>query len=134
VKLDGSATFEKLKSGDLKLVKFSISNNNMRALANASPEKLKDLKRWGNKARIAHQVFIVVDATLANEFSRGVGVKIAAGVEGMEANVGVDHSASGSTTVKISRDTCFAYLMLKIQWDKKELEIVDLNDDQWGAG
>ena len=79
-------------------------------------------------------MFIVIDATLANQFSRNFGVKISAGIKGLEAKVGVGGSASGTTTVQISKDTCFAYLMLKIEWDKKQNEpkIVDLDDDQWG--
>ena len=132
VKLDGDATFKKLRMGELTLAKFSISNNAMKKAANNSPEKLQDLHRWGKDARIVHQVFIVIDATLASEINRNYGVKIAAGIKGLEVNLGVGGSASGTTAVNISKDTCFAYLMLKIKWDKKELKIVDLNDDQWG--
>ncbi len=134
VKLDGDATFEKLRLGDLKLVKFSVSNNEIKRAANNSPEMLQDLHRWGKNARIVHQVFIVIDAILANQFSRNYGVKISTGIKGLEAKIGVGGSASGTTTVQISKDTCFAYLMLKIEWDKKQDEpkIVDLDDDQWG--
>lgn len=135
VKMDADATFEKLRKGELKLVKFSISNNAMRNAANKSPDQLKDLKRWGRKARIAHQVFIVIDASLASNFNRSGGAKISAGAEGLNANVNVGSSASGFTTVKLSKDTCFAYLLLKIEWEKKQSDpkILDLNDDQWGT-
>jgi len=134
VKFSGETAFEKLRSGDLKLVKFSILSNEIRKAANKSPEKLQDLHRWGKDARIAHQVFIVMEASLANQFSKNYGVKISAGVKGLEAAVGVGGSSSGTTTVNISKDTCFAYLLLKIKWDEKqgELKILDLNDDQWG--
>lgn len=130
------ASFERFKSGDLKLVKFSVSNRNIIKAANQSKDQLDQLIRWGRDARIAHQIFVVMEAKLANEFSRGVDVNISAGVNGLEAKVGGGFSASGKTDVKISKDTCFAYLLLKIEWDEKKkanrTKIVDLNDDQWG--
>ena len=134
--LDGGAAFDNLRSGDLKLVKFSVSNSSLKKITNNSPEKLNDLRRWGKKARIINQVFIVIDASLANQFSRNSEIKISSGIKGLEAELGVGTSASGSTSVQISSDTCFAYLMLKIDWSKKqnEIKILDLNDDQWGSG
>jgi hypothetical protein len=135
IKFDGDTTFTKLKSGELKLVKFSVSNNLMKDAANNSPRKLKDLIEWGNDARIAHQVFIVVEASLANQFDNNVTVDLSVGVKGLEAKVGGSGSASGKTTVQISKGTCFAYLLAKIDWDAKQkknkTKIVDLDDDQW---
>lgn len=136
VKLSGDLAFDKLRSGELKLVKFSIPGNVMKRVANDSPEKLRDLRSWGKNARIAHQVFIVMDASLANGFDNSFGVEVSAGVDGLEGKLGVGGTYSGTTKVKISKDTCFAYLMLKITWEKgqREPNISDLNDDQWGPG
>lgn len=135
VKFSGDATFDKLRSGELKLVKFSVSTNDMKRAANDSPQKLQDLIQWGNDARIAHQVFIVMEASLANQFDNNVAVDLSAGTKGIEAKVGVNGSASGTTTVQISKGTCFAYLLAKIDWDahmkKNQTKIVDLDDDQW---
>ncbi|HYG57790.1 MAG TPA: hypothetical protein VD902_06945 [Symbiobacteriaceae bacterium] len=135
VKLTGDATFDQLRSGELKLVKFSVTNNEMMEAANNSPQKLEYLKEWGNDARIAHQVFVVMEASLARKFDNNVNVTLSAGAEGLEATVGGSGSASGSTTVRISKGTCFAYLLCKIDWDakqkKNQTRIVDLDDDQW---
>ena len=137
-KLDGDASFEKMRSGELKLVKFSVLNNDMMKEANNLPEKLQTLIEWGKDARIVHQVFVVIEASLANEFEKNVNVELSAGIKGLEAKVGGGGSGSGSTTVRISKGTCFAYLMLKMDWDakkkKKKTRIVDLDDDQWRAG
>jgi hypothetical protein len=135
VKYTGDVTFEKLKSGELKLVKFSIPSNAIKKAVNNSPEILKDLHYWGKDARIAHQVFIVMEASLASQFSNTYDVKLSSGVKGLEAEVGVSGSSSGTTTVTISKDTCFAYLLLKIKWDNNggEPKILDLEDDQWGV-
>jgi len=138
VKFSGDATFDKLKSGELKLVKFSVLNNDMKKAANDSPQKLKDLIEWGDDARIAHQVFIVMEASLANKFDNNVTVDLSAGTKGIDAKVGGSGGASGTTTVHLSEGTCFAYLLLKIDWDaklkKNRTRIVDLDDDQWGLG
>lgn len=138
VKFNGATSFSKLKSGELKLVKFSVSNNDMRKAANGSPRKLNDLIAWGNDARIAHQVFVVMDAKLANSFDNNVTADLSVGVKGLEAKVGGNGSASGKTTVQISKGTGFAYLLAKIDWDakrkKKKSKIVDLDDDQWSFG
>ncbi len=135
VKFSGDATFDKLRSGELKLVKFSVANNDMEKAANKSPQKLQDLIEWGNDARIAHQVFIVMEASLANQFDNNVAVDLSVGAKGLEAQVGGSGSTSGSTKVQISKGTCFAYLLVKIDWDatqkKNQTKIVDLDDDQW---
>lgn len=135
VKFSGDATFDKMKSGELKLVKFSVSNNDMKEAANNSPQRLQDLIEWGDDARIAHQVFIVMEASLANQFNNNITVDLSGEVKGLEAKVGGSGSASGGTAVQISKGTCFAYLLVKIDWDAKQkknkTKIVDLDDDQW---
>ena len=136
VKFNGDTTFDKLRSGSLKLVKFSVANNKMIKAANNSPQKLKYLIEWGNDARIAHQAFFVVEASLANQIGNNTTVDLSAGVKGLEAKVGGSGTGSSTTTVQISKGTCFAYLLAKIDWDakqkKNQTKIVDLNDDQWG--
>ncbi|MEN8225539.1 MAG: hypothetical protein ABFS05_09300 [Bacteroidota bacterium] len=136
VKLDSDAVFRKLKAGELKLVKFSISNNDMKRAMNNSPQKLQDLIAWGNNARVVLQVFVVIEAKLADEFTRDMGIGISAGIKGLEAEVGGCFAASGSSRITLSQGTCFAYLLAKPDWDarkkKDRTRVVDLDDDQWG--
>ena len=135
IEFSGDTMFEKLKSHQFRLVKFSVSNNNMKKAANNSPQKLQDLIEWGKDARIVHQVFIVMQASWANQFNNNVNVELSVGAKGLEAKVGGRGSASGTTAVQISKGTCFAYLLAKIDWDAKQkknkTKIVDLDDDQW---
>lgn len=123
------------KSRKLKLVKFSISNNEIKKAANACPNKLKALIDWGKDARIVHQVFIVMEAEIAKEFDGNINVQLSVGAKGLEARGSRSVSGSKSTTIQISKGTCFAYLLLKIDWDAKQkknkTKIVDLDDDQW---
>lgn len=136
VKLNGDAAFEKMRAGQLKLVKFAVPSNHMKEVVNGVPARLKDLADWGNDARIAHQVFVVMDASLSTKFTNNVTATLSAGIKGLQAQVGGSGGTSGSTTVNLSRGTCFAYLLLKIQWNspKDRSRVVDLNDDQWGLG
>ena len=135
VKFSGDVTFDKLRSGQLKLVKFSVPYNVIKKAANNSPQKLRSLIEWGNDARIVNEVFVVMEASMADQFNSNANAELSVGVDGLEATVGGSHTASGTTTVNISKGTTFAYLLLKIEWDAKlkrnRTKIVDLNDDQW---
>ncbi len=76
-----------------------------------------------------------MEASLASQFDNNVTVDLSVGAKGLEAKVGGSESASGTMTVEISKGTCFAYLLAKIDWDaqqkKNKTKIVDLDDDQW---
>jgi hypothetical protein len=127
------AAFEKLKSAELKLVKFSVLNNDLIKACNDSPQKLQFLRQWGNDARIVSQVFIAMAAKMATKFDNNVTVNLSAGADKIvKATVGVGSSSQGETTVEIGENTCFAYLLAKIDWNAEKTEIIDLDDDQSG--
>jgi hypothetical protein len=130
-KLSGDMTFQKLKSYELSLVKFSVAVNQMKAAANNSPDRLESLRGWGNDARIAHQVFVVVEAKVATQFDSNVTVNLSVGAKGLEATLSGSSSSSMTSVVPISAGTCFAYLLAKLDWNKGKTEIEDLDDDQW---
>jgi hypothetical protein len=136
--LDGGVSYNRMQSGDLKLIKFSVPNNDIKRILNNSPELLKSLKYWGDRARIVHQVFIVMKAKLATEIEKGANVKVALGYGGLEAELGIGMGGSGTTKVNFSKGTCFAYLMAKLRWDAKKKSdwttIVDLDNDTHGVG
>jgi hypothetical protein len=138
--VSASGMFEGLRSGSLKLVKFSVMNNDMRRAANSSPAILRQLVHWGNRARIAHQIFVVMKAELARSFgaSAQVDSKVSVTAEGItvEGSGRTSASVSGRTKVVLSPGTTFAYLLLKIDWNakakRKKTHIVDLDEDQAG--
>src|SRR5215831_15790748 len=45
--LGADDAFKKLKSSEIKLVKFSVMNNDMMKAANNSPDKIQSLINWG---------------------------------------------------------------------------------------
>lgn len=131
VKLSGDAIFTKLQSGELDLIKLSVMTGSMKTAANKSTDKLKSLAGWGTNARIVHQVFVVVEASIATQFDGDITVDLSAGVKGLEATAGISSSTKRTTTVSIAAGTTFAYLLAKIDWGKGKDQIDDLNDDQW---
>ncbi len=135
VKFNGGVTYDKIKKNELKLVKFSVSNNAMKTAANNSPKAIDDLINYGNDARIAHQIFVVMEADMATKFDNNQSVDLTVGKGIVEASVNGSSGASGVTKVSLSPGTTFAYLLVKIDWDAKQkknkTKIVDLDDDQW---
>jgi hypothetical protein len=93
------------------------------------------LINFGKDARIAHQVFVVMEAKSATKFDNDVSVDLSAGKGPLQATVGGGSASSGETTVEISKGTTFAYLLAKIDWDanlkRNKTKIMDLDDDQW---
>ncbi|MBL1353264.1 MAG: hypothetical protein COA61_008050 [Zetaproteobacteria bacterium] len=137
VNISGILALKWLKKGRLKLVKFSVTNNGMKKAANRSTQALKDLVYYGKNARIAHEVFVVMEASLAEKFNHNVSVDFSVRKWGVKAIVGGKSSSQGRTSVNISDGTTFAYLLLSIDWNakkkKNKTKIMDLNDDQWGS-
>ena len=134
----GSAetAYQDMKSQKLKLVKLQVNNKDIKDAANQSPKVIDDLIQYGKDARIAHQVFIVMEAESAKSFaaSTSFDVSVNAGILKVtgEGRVG----SSGQTTVTVSKWSIFAYGMVKLDWDanraKNKTAIVKVTDDQWG--
>lgn len=131
VKLTGDAAFKKLTNNELKLVKFSVMNNDLKAALNKSPGALNNLENYGKDARIAHQIFVVMDAKLATKYDNDVSVDLTVGKGPVEATLSGSNASIGETTVQISAETTFAYLLASIDWNDKKTKAEDLDDDQW---
>lgn len=135
VKVAGDVAFSKLTQREFKLVKFSVPNEQMQKAANTSPQALQNLIRYGNDARIAHQIFFLMEGQESTHFDNDASVSLAVGTGGIEATVDGSHTSSRDITIKLANVT-LAYLLAKIDWnarqDKNKTEIVDLDDDPWG--
>lgn len=129
VSLSGGSAYDKLVKEELKLLKISVMTEDMKHAINNSPVVRDNLDKYGRDARVAHQVFMIIDAEMSTVFSRDSSVELSAGAGPVKATVGGTFGSAGSTTVEISPGTCFAYLLAKIDWKKDQVE--DLDDDQW---
>jgi hypothetical protein len=135
--LNGGVVFDKLRSGELVLLKLTVLPDTMMGLLGADYAKMVKMYDWGNDARIAHQIFVVVRAALRNVYSNSQNLSVTANVDGITLNPTLTTSQTGNQRVVISKNSVFAYLLTKVEWDKKEArhgrkKIVTLNDDQWG--
>ncbi len=123
-----------VKKAKLKLVKFHVNNGDMLDAINNSKTRRKQLKLWGKKARVVHEIFVVMEAKLSEKFNNKFNLDLSIGVKGMEIEIGGSTSSDKMTTITLSEGTCFAYSLLKVKWNKKKTEVIDLDDDPWGIG
>lgn len=123
---------KRFDEGELKLVKFDVELEAMKKAANDSPKALDNLDGYGKDARICHQVFVVLDAKTATQItsSTSLGVTVTNGqlVVTGKGKAG----ATSETTVTLSPKSTYAYLLCKIDWEKKNKKIEQLTDDQHG--
>jgi hypothetical protein len=125
----GEAAWEKVKSQQLKLVKFVIDNEHVTKAGNQSSKALKSLKDRGNGARIASQVFVVLSAEMAEAFKNSASIDASATDGKIKLTASGTHSSSGSTSVTLSKGSTFAYGLVKLDWKKGKIESVE--DDKW---
>jgi hypothetical protein len=124
--------YTKLEKGELKLVKFVVENESLRKTVNDLPGVLKNLDKYGNDARIAHQIFVVLEAETATRVTSATTVTASGTKDGVKLTVAATGKNGRDTTVTLSKGMTYAYLLVKIDWDKKakSLRIEKLTDDQ----
>jgi hypothetical protein len=129
--VSADVAWEKVKSQKLKLVKFTIDNESIKAAAIRSPKALSSLKQRGKGARIANQVLVVLSDEEAETFENSSSIEVSATDGKIKLTAGVSHGSSGSTSVTISRGSTFAYGLVKLDWNKGKNKIESVEDDQW---
>ena len=137
VSVGASQAWEKFQSGELKLVKLAVRNNDMEDAINADADAIDDLRDYGARARVAHQAWVVMSASLAETFDRAQSFDVSASRGTMRVKVNGKTGQSGSSTVTLSKGSTFAYLLASLDWDarqkRKKKRVVDLDDDQWSV-
>jgi hypothetical protein len=131
----GDAAIEKLKKAELKLVLISVTMNQMKNAINKSSGILRNLKSYGGDARVAVEIFSILNANLASEITTSGSLDISADAKGIKASVNGSGSGTSKTSVVLPEGSCFAYLLAKINWKMKflkKVEVEKLTDDQWG--
>jgi hypothetical protein len=128
--------YEDLKTGKLKLVKFEVSNLDIREAANDSPKVIEELIEYGNDARITDEIFVVMEAKMAKSFTSSTSFGVSVNVGVVKVTVDLGFGSNGNTSFELAKGTTFAYGMLKLDWDanqkKNKTKIVAVTDDQWG--
>jgi hypothetical protein len=123
-------THKKAKQAKLKLMKFFIHEGAMKTTLNKQADGARSyLKKEGKDGRVVTEVWVVMEAKLANSISNAGSVSASSG------NNGIKIKARGETTetITLAPGTTFAYLMHKVKkWNKGKKKITDMEDDQKG--
>jgi hypothetical protein len=130
--LSTDAAWEAMKAGKLKLVKLSIDNTHMTGDINNSPTALNRIRDYGADARVANQVFVVMNASTASIVTKSASLEVSASGNGIKLTAGVSGSGTSATSVTLSPGSTFAYgLLMVADWSKGKDKIEKMTDDQW---
>lgn len=125
--------YKRLDKGELKLVKFEVELVDMKNAVNDSPVHRENLDSYGNNARISHQVFVVLEASIATKVTSATSLSASAKDGKLTVTAKAKVVSEKDTEVTLSKGTTFAYLLCKIDWDRKNgKKVVEkLTDDQF---
>jgi hypothetical protein len=135
IKAGGKATLTRkaAKSAKLKLVKFFVNAGALKGVLNKEADGARNyLAKEGRDGRVAGEVWVVMEAELAEKVTTGGSLNAKASDGGLAVSVGGSGSSTTTTTITIAADTTFAYLLFKPKFDKDKKKIEDLEDDQSG--
>lgn len=132
----GTGTFsrEAAKSANLKLVKFSLDEGQLKRLLNKYADSVRNyLADEGRDGRIVSEVWVVMEANLASQVTTGGSVKGEGSGGGFKVEVAASGSSTTKTSITVPPNTTFAYLLHKVKdWSKGKETIEDMEDDQHG--
>jgi len=124
-------TLEKARSASLKLVKISIDYGLVIEAINQVDDALQAMK-LANR-RIVTDIWIAVEATLAEKVSTEATVKVTA--TGLQLVIGANATNTSASKVVLGKGTTFAYLLMKAsRFNRTETKVEDLEVDQQGMG
>ena len=132
----GTAKFSRsaAKKANLKLIKFSLSEGQMKTLLNSYASGARNyLKDEGGDGRFVGSVWVVMDATLASDVTTCGSVTGAGTVSGFKVKIDVSNCHGAVSTIDVPPGTTFAYGLYKVKkWNSGKTKIEDLEDDQAG--
>lgn len=129
-----AATYDskKVKSANLKLYNLSIAGGPLETMLNEDADGARNyLADEGNDGRIVSEVWVVMEAELAEHFDTSG--SIAVSVKAVDLNVTAKGGKHGTQTITLSAGTTFAYKLHKVKdWNKGKTKIVDMEADYKG--
>jgi hypothetical protein len=129
-----NGSYEKAKDAKLELVSFAIDEGPLRTMLNKDANGARNyLAEEGNDGRIVSEVFVVVDAELADQFATYGSASLSVQAAGSSLGVTVSGGKHGSQKVTLSQGTTFAYKVHKVKdWNKGKTQIENLEADYKG--
>lgn len=126
------------RKANLKLVKIIVNEGPLKNVLNSTASNTrKYLKKEGRDGRIVHEVWVVMEAQLANHFASAGSLSVrASGSSGgvqLRARAKVSARRYKTESITISAGTTFAYMLMKVKkWNRGKSRILDMEDDNWG--
>ena len=135
-KIAVSGNYEKAKSAKLKLVSFAIDEGPLKMMLNQDADGArKYLAQEGKDGRIVSEVWIAMEAELAEHFSSSSSIAVSVQAVGNSLEITAKGGKHGTQTVSLSSGTTFAYKLHKVKdWNKGKTKIEDMEADYKGMG
>lgn len=132
--LSAGSVARQLEDQALSLVKLGALPQDIVDAANDAPEVIAELIRAGDKGRLVHQVFVILEMRTALNFTRSTRFEVSGTGECWTVNAEGCNSGS-RTVVTLTPGTTFAYLLLTPKWGAKQpphwKRIEGWQDDAW---
>lgn len=120
------------KAADLKVYNLSIAEGPLKTMLNNDADGArKFLAEEGNDGRIVSEVWVVMEAVLAEHFNTSGAVTVSA--KDINLDVTASGGKSGTQTITLSAGTTFAYKLHKVnKWNSGKTRIEDMEADYKG--
>jgi hypothetical protein len=134
ISLANTFSYEKVRSAKLKLLNLSIPEAKLIAMLNQDADTArKYLADEGKDGRIVSEVWVVLEAELAEHFDTSGSLEVSAKDD--DLNVTVKGGKHGSQTITLSKGSTFAYKLHKVKnWSNGKKRIEDMEADYHGMG
>lgn len=129
-----SGSIASASSGKCKLVGFAVDAGPMTVALNTEADGArKYLADEGKDARVASEVWVVMEAEIADAFAASAGYQVSANVAGLGLDISINAGKSNAKTVTMSSGSTFAYGLHKVQdWNKGKTKVEKLEADYFG--
>ncbi len=129
-----SFSYQKAKSAKLKLFNLSISEGPLKKMLNNDANAARNyLADEGKDGRIASEVWIVMEAELAEQFDTAASVSFSE--KASDLSVTAKGGKFGTQSITLSQGEIFAYKLHKVKdWSKGKKQIEDMEADYKGMG
>ena len=128
-----NADFGQAKAAKLQLMNIGMDEGPLKDMLNHHATAAREFLADKHDGRIVSEVWIVLEAELANHFSAYADASTSVQAFGSSVEVSAKGGRHGTQTISISPGTIFAYKLHKVtNWSKGKKQIEDMADDYKG--
>ena len=128
LKIAGQYNYEKVKSAKCRLFFLSLSTDQVKYLLNDADNARQNLANEGADGRIVSGIWVVVEATLGEQFD-SVGT-LSVSDEGENVKLTASGGKHGTQTITLEPGATFAYRLAKVKdWNKGKTKVEEVEQD-----